>query len=280
MRRAVARAMAAQPAVPTDLYALDEGTGPALLLLHGVGANHTVWNAMIPRLLPGFRVIAPDLRGHGRSPSPPGSAYTFDEHVGDLLRLLDTKSVPAAHFVGLSAGALLALRAGLDRPTRCRSVTMIGGAAYTDAHTRSIAERWAETYAKEGPDRFALRLLKDLYYPDWIEAHMDFADRVRKEVRDQDFGPATRWATEVATFDERARIATLSAPALIIQAMDDQVVDASHGRILRQSIPGSQIRILAQTGHMIPVERPAEAAESIRSFVRSVEERRGPPSRA
>ncbi len=271
--------MAAQPAAPADLYAVDKGTGPTLVLLHGVGANHTVWNAMIPLLVPEFRVIAPDLRGHGRSPSPPGSAYTFDEHGGDLVRLLDKKSVPAAHLVGVSAGALLALKTGLDQPARCRSITMIGGAAYTDAHTRSIAERWAETYAKEGPDRFALRLLKDLYYPDWIEAHMDFADRVRKEVRDQDFGPATRWAKEVSAFDERARIASLSVPALIIQAMDDQVVDASHGRILRQSIPGSQIRILAQTGHMIPVERPAEAAEAIGSFVRSAEERRSQPSR-
>ncbi len=230
---------------------------------------------MAPKLVGKFRVLSPDLRGHGRSPNPPDSLYTFGELVGDLLHLMDEKGVPSAHLVGLSAGALLALRMALDQPRRTLSLTMLGGAAYTDTHTRSVAERWAETYAKEGPDAFALRLLKDLYYPDWIEEHMDFADRVREEIPGHDFGPAQRWAKEAAVFDERSRIAAVAVPTLIVQAMDDQVVDASHGRILRQSIPGSQIRILAQTGHMIPIERPAEAAEAIDAFVRAAEERRG-----
>jgi len=270
--------MAADAPAPVELYSLDQGDGAVLLLLHGVGANHTIWNGMIPRLARDFRVLAPDLRGHGRSPAPPGAPLTYDALVADVVHFLDRKDLRSAHLVGLSSGALLALRIGLDRPERGRSLTMISGAAYTDAHTRSVAERWAETYATEGPDRFALRILKDLYYPDWIEEHMDFADKVRAQVKVQDFGPARRWARETASFDERSRIATLSLPTLIIQAMDDQVVDASHGRILRQSIPGSQIRILAQTGHMIPIERPEEAVESIGSFVRSVESRRTSPS--
>ncbi len=275
MRCRVAGPMASGAAAPVDLFARDEGTGPTIVLLHGVGTNHTVWNAVVPHLGHEFRILAPDLRGHGRSPAPAGSRFSFEELEGDLEHLLDRKSIPAAHLVGLSAGALLALRIGLDRPRRGRSLTMVSGAAYTDAHTRSVAERWAETYAKEGPDRFAVRLLKDLYYPDWIEEHMDFADRVRKEVLDQDFGPAREWARQASTFDERTRIASLALPTLIVQAMDDQVVDASHGRILRQSIHGAQIRILAQTGHMIPIERPAETAESIGSFVRDVERRNG-----
>ena len=75
----------------------------------------------------------------------------------------------------------------------------------------------------------------------------------------------------MGTFDERGRIAGVSKPTLIVQAMDDQVVDASHGRILRQSIPGSQIRILAETGHVIPVERPKEMLDALTSFLRAVE---------
>jgi pimeloyl-ACP methyl ester carboxylesterase len=270
--------MAPEVGAPAELFVREEGQGPPVLLLHGVGTNHTLWNGVIPSLAKEFHLLAPDLRGHGRSPAPDSSTFTFDEFVSDVLHLLDQRKVPRAHVVGLSGGALLALRMGLDRPERVRSVVMISGAAYTDNHTRSIADRWAEIYAKEGRDPFALRLLKDLYYPDWIEAHMDFADRVREDVKTQEFGPATRWARAMATFDERARIGSLTPPALVIQAMDDQVVDASHGRILRQSIPGAQIRILAQTGHMIPIERPAETAEAIASFVRSVEARGAPGS--
>jgi 3-oxoadipate enol-lactonase len=266
--------MAEEAAPPADLYARREGTGPPILLLHGVGGNHTVWNPVIPLLSTRHGVLAPDLRGHGRTPAPDGSHFTYAELEGDVLKLLDQDRLPSVHLVGLSGGSLLALRIALDHPDRARSLTLVSGAAYTDPHTRAVAQRWEEVYAKEGPDPFALRLLKDLYYPDWMEAHLDFADEVREQVKHQDFGPAVKWSHAMQVFDERSRIAGLRLPTLIIQAMDDAVVDASHGRILRQSIPGAQIRILAQTGHMVPVERPRETAEAISAFVGAVEAQR------
>ncbi len=259
------------PSDPIELHARDEGQGPPIVLLHGAGGSHTVWNSVLPLLAPEFRVIAPDLRGHGRSPNPPGSTYSFEELSGDVLRLLDGKSLDSVHWVGLSGGALLALRLALDHEPRTRSLTMISGAAYTDRHTRAIADRWAETREKEGADAFALRLLKDLYYPDWIEAHLEIADELREEVQHRDYGPAVAWGRSLSTFDEKNRIATIKVPTLIVQGMDDQVVDASHGRILRQSILHAQIRILAQTGHLVPVERPTETAEAIRVLVREAE---------
>ncbi len=258
-------------APPTELECRVEGCGPAVLLLHGVGGNHTVWNDMISGLAKEFRVLAPNLRGHGRTRAPSESHFTFAEMIGDVVHLLDEQGVPSAHWVGLSGGAQLALRATLERPERVRSLTMVSGAAYTDSHTRAVADRWAETYTKQGPDRFALRLLKDLYDPDWVEANLDFADAVREQVRHQDFAPVARWAKSMASFDERSRIANVARPTLIVQAMNDAVVDASHGRILRQSIPGAQIRILAETGHVVPVERPQELLAAIVGFVRSVE---------
>jgi 3-oxoadipate enol-lactonase len=265
-------------APPMELKCRVEGRGPAVLLLHGVGGNHTVWNDMVSGLAKEFLVLAPDLRGHGRTRAPADSHFTFAEMMGDILRLLDDRGVPLAHLVGLSAGALLALRTTLDRPDRVRSLTMVSGAAYTDSHTRAVAERWVETYSKEGTDRYALRLLKDLYYPDWVEANLDFADAVRQQVEHQDFAPAARWTQAMVSFDERSRIATVARPTLIVQALNDAVVEASHGRILRQSIPGSQIRILAETGHTVPVERPKELMEAIVAFVRSVESSKGTAS--
>ena len=263
---------------PVELSCRDEGHGPVVVLLHGVGLSRSIWKDVVAGLTPEFRVIAPDLRGHGRTPAPPGSTFSFSELEGDLLRLLDSKQIDSAYFVGHSGGALLALRLALDHPARVRGLVLVSGSAYTDTHTRSIAERWNETYAKEGPDAFGLRILKDLYYPDWIEAHLDFADQVREAVKHQDFGPATRWSRAMAKFDEKARVPGLKMPTLIIQAMDDQVVDASHGRILRQSIPGAQIRILPETGHMIPLERPKETVDAVLGFVRSAEQHRAAPA--
>ncbi len=265
--------MVSAPSAPALLRSRDEGAGPTIVLLHGIGANRTLWDGVVPGLVPRFRVIAPDLRGHGETPAPAGSEFSFAEHEGDVLAMLDAKAIASVHLVGMSGGALLALRLALDHPERFRSLILISGAAYCDNHTRAIATRWAETYEREGADPFALRLLKDLYYPDWMDAHLDFADSVRDEVARVDLGPALRWSAAMMTFDERERIASVDRPTLIVQGMDDQVIDPSHGRILRQSIPGAQIRILAQTGHMVPIERPTETAEAIAGFVAAVEAR-------
>jgi (E)-2-((N-methylformamido)methylene)succinate hydrolase len=259
---------------PVELHTRDEGQGPVVVLLHGVGLTHAIWNGIIPGLTSEFRVIAPDLRGHGKSPNPPNSQFTLPELEGDVLNLLDAKSVDSAYVVGHSGGALLALRLALDHPDRVRGLVVVCGAGYVDTHTRSIVQRWNETYDKEGPDAYGLRILKDLYYPDWIEAHLDFADQVRAAVKHQDLGPSRKWNAALDKFDEKSRVASLKIPTLIVQAMDDQVVDASHGRILRQSIPGAQIRILADTGHMVPLERPKETLEAVARFLRAAEERR------
>ncbi len=265
--------MATAPPPSVPLFARDEGAGPTIVMLHGVGANRTLWNGIVPALASRFRVVVPDLRGHGATAAPPGSRFTFDELEADVLGLLDEKALPPVHLVGMSGGAMLALRIALDHPERCRSLTLISGAAYCDNQTRAIAERWMDAYRREGSDAFALRVLKDFYYPDWMEAHLDFADRVREEVARVDLGPAMMWSAALTGFDERNRIASLGRPTLVVQGMDDAVIDASHGRILRQSIHDSQIRILAQTGHMVPIERPAETAEAIAAFVTAIESR-------
>lgn len=255
---------------PVPLAVHDEGSAddPVLLLLHGVGGDRSIWNGVSPLLAPHHRLLIPDLRGHGRSPAPAGSTFSLEELLEDVTALLDARKVPAAHWIGLSGGAMLALRATLELPTRVRSLTMVSGAAYTDAHTRAIADRLVRTYATEGPDAYALRLLKDLYYPDWIEAHLDFADQIRASIADRDLSAATAWYRAIDRFDERSRIGTIDRPVLIVQGMQDGVIDPAHGRILRQSIPRSQIRILPETGHMVPLERPVETAEAIRAFVR------------
>ena len=76
-----------------------EGTGPAVLLLHGFPDTHQLWRHQLPALqAAGFRTIAPDLRGFGASDKP--GSYDLGAHVGDLLGVLDRLEVPAAHVVG------------------------------------------------------------------------------------------------------------------------------------------------------------------------------------
>jgi pimeloyl-ACP methyl ester carboxylesterase len=249
------------PAV--ELHVRREGTGSPIVLLHGIVGDHSVWNEVASDLAKDHLVLSLDLRGHGKSPFPEGSTMALSELVGDLLATLDREQIERAHIVGMSAGGFLALTIALSHPERVRSLILIGSAGHCDRHTRSIGDRWVTTYREEGLDALALRLLKDLYYPDWIENHLDVADQLRERLAHQDLAGALRWSESIRSFDTRGRLGAMRAPLLVIQGMDDQVVDPSHARLLRQTIQGTEVRLLAQTGHMVPVERPAETAEAI-----------------
>ena len=111
---------------------------------------------------------------------------------------------------------------------------------------------------------------------DWIEAHLDYADEVREQLRTADLRGTAGWAAATKSYDLRGRVGKLRLPTLIIQGMDDAVVDSSHARLLRQTIPGAELKLLAQTGHMVPVERPAATLEALRPFLRAAEARRTP----
>ncbi|MCI4330429.1 MAG: alpha/beta hydrolase [Thermoplasmata archaeon] len=263
--------MSAPAPLPVELFARVEGSGPPILLLHGLGGDHTVFRGVIPALARRFLVIAPDLRGHGRSPTPPALTFTSAEMEADLRALLARHDVSSAHVVGLSAGGFLALQWAIDTPEWLRSLTLIGASTHCDNHTRAVAQNWAETYRTQGYDAFMLRLLKDLFYPDWIEAHMEVADALREKLRDRDLRGAFAWGEAVRTFDLRGRFGKIKLPTLIIQGVDDAVVDGSHGRLLRQAIQGAQLKLFAQSGHLVPVEHPEETAAAIESFVERLE---------
>ncbi len=255
---------------PVPLHLREAGSGPPVLLLHGLGGDHTVWNEVIGPLSEDRTVLAPDLRGHGRSPLPEESTLSFPELISDLEALLASRGFRSTHVVGLSAGAFLALQWAVRAPSTVESLVLSGGATHCDAHTRAVGQRWIEVRREEGPEAYGLRVVKDVFAADWIEAHMDLADRIRNELAERDPRGAALWSASVKSFDLRGRLGAFRVPTLALQGMDDRVVDSSHARLIRQSIVGAQMRLFPNTGHMVPIERPPETVAAVRQWT-------GPP---
>src|SRR4051794_29650242 len=103
-----------------ELAVLDEGEGPAVLLLHGFPDSARLWRHQIPTLVQrGFRVVAPDLRGFGDSDKPADiEAYRVGKSVGDLTKVLDALDIETAHVVGHDWGAGVAWAIALMAPER------------------------------------------------------------------------------------------------------------------------------------------------------------------
>jgi pimeloyl-ACP methyl ester carboxylesterase len=101
-------------------HLIDEGTGPAVVLLHGFPDTSSLWRHQIPALVAaGFRAVAPDLRGRGQTQAPPSVAdYSLSGMVPDLVALLEALGVDRAHVVGHDFGAGLAWVLAALRPER------------------------------------------------------------------------------------------------------------------------------------------------------------------
>jgi pimeloyl-ACP methyl ester carboxylesterase len=146
------------------MYYVEEGRGPALLLLHGIGGSHEMWLPVIRELSQSYRVIAADHRGHGGSDRPRGQ-YTIRTFADDWLGLMDALKVDRAHVLGLSMGGAIAMRLGVDAPERIRSLILVGTWAYP--HPGLMRQR-LEKLARNDLEGYAEVAIPQVFSPRFI----------------------------------------------------------------------------------------------------------------
>ena len=126
------------------LNVVDEGAGPVVLLIHGFPDTSAVWRHQIPVLVKaGYRVVAPDVRGFGKSDKPPETeAYELTILVGDMINLMDTLGIEKAHVVGHDMGAVMAWLMGSIYPQRVNRLAVLSvGHPMANREKRSIEQR-------------------------------------------------------------------------------------------------------------------------------------------
>jgi 2-hydroxy-6-oxonona-2,4-dienedioate hydrolase/2-succinyl-6-hydroxy-2,4-cyclohexadiene-1-carboxylate synthase len=138
-----------------NLHYQQSGSGPHLVLIHGLTGSLAVWQwRVIPALLDRFCVLTYDLRGHGLSDMPP-SGYTSAEMARDLLGLLDERGIDQAHLVGHSFGGLVALHLAAVSPDRVSGLTISDSRIRTLQPAQKIKDwvhwpRWKEQLEQQG----------------------------------------------------------------------------------------------------------------------------------
>ncbi len=145
---------------PTLHYRIDDFTDPwsdgeTVLLQHGFARSSKFWYAFVPHLARNYRVVRPDLRGHGGSPVDYDTAvpHRVEDYVGDVVALLDALELDAVHYCGESFGGIVGMALAALHPERVRTLTLIGVPVYQNQKSQ-------DTYAAGFPTREeALRTL-------------------------------------------------------------------------------------------------------------------------
>lgn len=252
----------------------DTRTPPAVVLLHGFPLSREMWVQQLGVLGANYRVIAPDLRGHGDSPAPKGT-YTMDEMADDVVELLDHLGVngPVA-LGGLSMGGYVALSLVLRHPERVAALLLMDTRAGADTPEAAKGrEETARQVLRDGNgDAIIQTMVPRLFgrttrekHPDRVEAMLAVMEKTSAQ------GIAGALRGMAVRPDRRVELAGIKVPTLVMVGEDDIISPPEEVREMAAAIPSARFEVIPAAGHMAPFENPDAANRAILGFLEGLD---------
>ena len=246
---------------------------PAVVLLHGFTSSHRMWQAQTTALENGYRLVVPDLRGHGRSGAPDDiDTYSIERYAADVHELLDHLGVEICALVGCSFGGMIALQFAVTWPGRLACLVVSDTSpAYEHAgyderfRAREAAMRANEAFAAErGMAALGKRIAANVHDP-------FLADGLRRRYSAM---PLAGFLGAARTRRERADVTPLlrdrlTMPVLLCDGDEDPVFCALG--VMASELPGARVAVFEGAGHGLPSQRPDEFTAVLREFLEDVE---------
>ena len=243
------------------------GSGPPVVLLHGLAEDHRSWDAVSARLI-GFTVYAVDLRGHGRT-TPGRGEGTLTQLSGDLEAFLRVVTGPAA-VVGYSLGGTVGLKAAVHAPALIRHLVVVATSSIVG---KAAAEFFAGRIAQlEAGDRarFAAGLRDDTMKQVVTGADVDSVARGRLDAVADGRGYMNAARAMIGIRDEPLNplLARIEAPVDIVGAEHDVFCPRRASDIIAEAVDNSRYHEVAGAGHLLSVDQPDAYGELLARLLR------------
>ena len=256
----------------TALRYIDEGRGPPVVFLHGLGASMYAWRKnLAPVAAAGYRVIAFDNRGFGFSDKP-ATGYDNASYARLTVALLDSLHLPDAVLIGHSMGGAIAAEVAIAHPERVRGLVLISSAGLGARQPPLFhVGRWPVV----GPLLFAFRgrglterLLEATYADPSKVADAD-VDQYYAPVAEPEYGRSLRAVLREFRFDGLAgRLDHIAAPTLVLWGEADRLIPIALGRALAAGIPRAAFLSVPRAGHAVQEEAPEEVNRLLIRFLK------------
>jgi pimeloyl-ACP methyl ester carboxylesterase len=247
-----------------DTAWFEVGHGTPIVLVHGLGDDHRAWRRVIPPLTLGHRVILYDLRGHGES-SLGEADGSLRQLSGDLVALLTRLDIDRAVLAGFSLGGTIAMRTAIDAPERVAALALVATSSRVNTSARTWYEERATMVAEHAPWlRDTLdRDTEDVYRQRPEEIADGLLIRRQATADPRGYANACRAMGSLKEHPLDDELNAITAPTVVLSGEADQHCPPRAGEIIAARITGSGVEVLSETGHPLPVERPAEVATAI-----------------
>ncbi|WP_340025799.1 alpha/beta fold hydrolase [Paenibacillus sp. FSL K6-1096] len=246
----------------------DQGKGDVIVLLHGFCGSAEYWEKVIPGLVKDYRVIAPDLRGHGASDAPLG-AYTIEQMADDVLSLLNMLEIEECYLLGHSLGGYITLSFAQRHASRLKGFGLIHSTGYPDGEeAKENRLRSVSMIQNEGIFAFVDQLVPGLFAPGAATQLVERAKEIGYKTPPQGAAGAALAMRERP--DRRDVISATALPVLLVAGAEDskvapeQTFTSDNRNITKVTLEG--------VGHMSMFEAPERLVQSIKDFVLSANE--------
>jgi 3-oxoadipate enol-lactonase len=252
--------------VPLAWDSLGNPGDPAVVLVHSLGADRTIWESLAAFLRGSHQVIRLDLRGHGASPSPSGP-YSIEQLSDDVLGVADAAGLSRFHVCGISLGGLIGLFLAARRPERLLTLVAANTAAKigSDAHWN---ERCRAVRAS-GMAGIADTVIGRWFAPGFLERDPVMFAHLRNVFAATNADAYVACCQAIAALDLTAELARIDVPALIVGGELDASTPVASARQLHAGIRGSRLVVLPEAAHLSNLDVPAAFDDAVGDFLLS-----------
>jgi pimeloyl-ACP methyl ester carboxylesterase len=261
------------------------GSGPALLLLHGLGADHTTWDPVIDQLARRYTVIAPDLLGHGQS-AKPRADYTLGGYANGMRDLLTVLGIERVTLVGHSFGGGVAMQFAYQFPERTERLVLVGsgglgphvtpvirmistpGFEFLMAPLTLPGVRHVTAAAMRGLKRTGIKEFRD--FDEVAAIYETFQEYDARSAIAHVTRAVVDWRGQIVTMADRAYL-TEAMPLCVIWGEDDRVIPATHASLASELAPSARVEIIANAGHFPHKDHPERFVRIVNDFVRKTQ---------
>ncbi len=251
----------------------DDGPGPVVVLLHGFPLDRSMWSHQRSSVGRIYRLIAPDLRGHGQTAAPDG-IYPVDAMADDVIELLDALQLTSPLVLGgHSMGGYLALSIAARHPERLKALMLINTKAGADSTEAAQARETlaAEVEAADDAGPVVAAMIPKLFAPGTDATNPGLVARVRSRMART---PARALAGALRGMairpDRTAELATIAVPTLVLAGAGDQLIPVAESERMARSIPAARLATIPDAGHLSPLENPGGVDGAVLGFLESL----------
>lgn len=247
----------------------EAGAGDALIFIHGFPFDSSMWDFQLAAVPPGWRFIAPDMRGFGESESSGSGPYTMDTYAEDVVALMDHLGIDQAVICGLSMGGYVALSLAKRYPDRVRALVLVDTRANADtAEAKANRLTLAEKCRAEGA-----KAVIDAMLPHLVSAHTRMKQpTIVQKIRGMMEGAASEsLARALEGMAERADyvadLGGIVVSTLVIRGEQDDIIAAGEMELIARTVRGARHEMIALAGHLPNLEASDVFNKILRQFL-------------